>query len=398
MRMVWNFATIRTGIQLNVCLYQKVVVHVSKVRRNVEVFLNGTLQVTARSSAVQTKKRLGETSLAKSQQVYSLNSNAHIICCSSVIAAHNSQSYDEYYDVVGCAAYSDGGCPCPEGENKCGGTDWWRSCSALCCEEDEETCYNENWTPSECKPIAEGGCDCPAGETKCYAEPEWNNPGWCVSVCCTDEQEACYDYDTGLHTCADIAAGGCPCPEGEEKCGAVEGVYAGHCIAPELCCNDNEELCYSDDWYPQPENCALISSGGCSCPEGETKCGAEPEMNYAGYCTSLCCEEQTCYDWNTYLPTSCAAWGEDCSTGISFDLLKGKSMNLIDQSTMKTQIAKLHNVKAMKAKMLANENAKHISVKKIVQAEEMAILRKTKRSIKQKSLENNVPIFMTKVY
>lgn len=52
-----------------------------------------------------------------------------------------------------------------------------------------------------------------------------------------------------------------PCPEGEEKCGAFDG-YAGYCTAPELCCADDEELCYSDDWYSQAEYCAPISTGG----------------------------------------------------------------------------------------------------------------------------------------
>ena len=256
------------------------------------------------------------------------------------------QSYDDYYNAVGCAAYSDGGCPCPEGEEKCGGTSWWPgTCTTLCCEEDEDTCYDENYSPTECKAIADGGCDCPEGEVKCYAEPEWNMPGICVDACCTDEQEICYDYDTGLNTCADIAAGGCPCPEGEEKCGAYEG--------------------------------------------------------FAGYCTSLCCEEDeyTCFDMSTYEPTSCVAWDEDCPTGISFDTLKGKSMTMIDQSAMKHQItAKLQKVKAMKAKMLANENANDKSVEKIVKAAELTILREVKRGVSRKSANKNAHVFMTKVY
>ena len=221
-------------------------------------------------------------------------------------------------------------------------------------------------------------------------------PGWCVDVCCTDEQETCYD-DDGMETCADIASGGCPCPEGQEKCGAYDG-FAGYCTDPELCCADDEELCFSDDWYPQPESCAPISTGGCPCPEGETKCGIEPDMNYAGYCTSVCCEEQTCYNWSTYEPTSCTAWDKECPTGTSFGVFKGKGMTMIDQTTMKTQVAKLNKVKAMKAKMLARENADYNTIEKISRAEEIAILRKAKRGGIHKSLEKDVPVFMTKVY
>ena len=230
---------------------------------------------------------------------------------------------------------------------------------------------------------------------KCHADPEYNMTGWCVDVCCTDEQELCYDYDTGVETCADIASGGCPCPEGEEKCGAYEG-YAGYCIAPNLCCADDEELCYSDDW--EPESCASISTGGCACPEGEIKCGAEPDMNYAGFCTSLCCEEEICYDLSTYEPTSCAAWDEECPTGTSFAVMKRNAMTMIDETTIKNQVAKLNKVKAMKAKMLAHENADYNTIEKISRAEEIAILRKAKRDVSHKFLNKGVPVFMTKVY
>ena len=120
------------------------------------------------------------------------------------------------------------------------------------------------------------------------------------------------------------------------SCSHLSDGYAGYCIAPDLCCAEDEELCYSDDWIGTPESCALISEGGCPCPEGETKCGSEPDLNYSGYCTSLCWEEQTCYDLNSYQPTSCAAWGEDCPAGIPFRVIKGNDNISTGQSNIET--------------------------------------------------------------
>ncbi len=52
----------------------------------------------------------------------------------------------------------------------------------------------------------------------------------------------------------------------------------GYCT--NLCCQDGvEELCYSP-YTGFEESCALISEGGCPCPEGQVKCGAS--TNYAG--------------------------------------------------------------------------------------------------------------------
>jgi len=45
------------------------------------------------------------------------------------------------------------------------------------------------------------------------------------SVCCNwFTQETCYPEDGSDAYCANITAGGCPCPSGEEKCGG-DGVY-----------------------------------------------------------------------------------------------------------------------------------------------------------------------------
>ena len=51
-----------------------------------------------------------------------------------------------------------------------------------------------------------------------------NIVGVCNYICCnTTTQETCYAWDDSgniLQSCALIADGGCPCPDGYEKCGA----------------------------------------------------------------------------------------------------------------------------------------------------------------------------------
>ncbi len=52
-----------------------------------------------------------------------------------------------------------------------------------------------------------------------------NFVGWCDYICCDrTTDETCYwDYDNNNFippSCAAIVDGGCPCPDGTEKCGA----------------------------------------------------------------------------------------------------------------------------------------------------------------------------------
>ena len=67
------------------------------------------------------------------------------------------------YNPTGCASLNDGGCPCPEGEVKCYtnaqhqqarseffSEPWYGICTPICCEEGEETCYDEKRDPSSC--------------------------------------------------------------------------------------------------------------------------------------------------------------------------------------------------------------------------------------------------------
>ena len=102
-------------------------------------------------------------------------------------------------------------------------------------------------------------------------------------------EDSCYDENYNVVDCVPYADGGCPCPEGQEKCGAVLG-YSGYCVEPEYCCDDVQELCFDADY--NPTGCADTSEGGCTCPEGEERCGDVPELNIAGYCTAFCCTDE----------------------------------------------------------------------------------------------------------
>jgi len=184
-------------------------------------------------------------------------------------------------------------------------------------EKGEQGCYDEDTGFEYCAKYHDGGCPCEEGEVKCQASEYTNGYGYaglCTELCCDDSEETCRDKETLRPTsCAKISGGGCgPCPEGQERCGAVEYKdgygYAGHCT--ELCCGDYEETCYNA--VLTPTSCAKISEGGCGpCPEGEERCQAS--ATYAGYCTELCCDqesEELCFDKKTFIGTSCAKISE----------------------------------------------------------------------------------------
>jgi hypothetical protein len=190
--------------------------------------------------------------------------------------------YDENWNEIGCEPYASGGCPCPAGQEKCGldiDIGWSGYCTEpeFCCEADEELCYDDDYNPTGCKLIADGGCPCKEGEEKCGAVLEWNIGGYCTAFCCSDEEETCLDENWNAIGCAALSDGGCECPEGEEKCGATDW-WPGTCTS--LCCADDEETCLDANY--EPTECKSIASGGCDCPDGQVKCNADPESNYAG--------------------------------------------------------------------------------------------------------------------
>mmetsp|Transcript_1290 Transcript_1290/g.2868 ORF Transcript_1290/g.2868 Transcript_1290/m.2868 type:complete len:842 (-) Transcript_1290:261-2786(-) len=225
-------------------------------------------------------------------------------CCEDYI---EETCYSVFGIAESCALIEDGGCPCPDGQLKCGSFPGYAGhCAPVCCNDSvEETCYSVMGQAESCASIADGGCPCPAGQIKCGSTIGY--AGYCAPMCCEDfVEETCYSMFTGqVESCALIANGGCPCPIGQVKCGVSLG-YAGYCT--DLCCQDGvEELCYSP-YTGFAESCALISEGGCPCPDGQVKCGAS--IGNPGYCTSICCEdfvEETCYSLFTGQPDSCAS-------------------------------------------------------------------------------------------
>jgi len=234
------------------------------------------------------------------------------VCCDDVYSEETC--YNDSGVAISCAPYEEGGCPCPEGQQKCG-EDYpyffgYCSTSTVCCDYlTEETCYDDSGVASSCAPISEG-CPCPEGQEKCGGDEYY--AGYCTTLCCNKNEETCYGEDGNAESCVAIADGGCPCPEGQVKCGASTTLgyeYPGYCT--EICCDATEELCYSDadSWYPRPTSCAKIADGGCPCPEGQVKCGSSEY--YAGYCTALCCDSdsETCYDEN-WDADSCAPISE----------------------------------------------------------------------------------------
>ncbi|KAL7549811.1 hypothetical protein ACHAWF_013065 [Thalassiosira exigua] len=88
---------------------------------------------------------------------------------------------------------------------------------------------------------------------------------------------------------------------------------------PEVCCDfRTEETCFNrTTWHPV--SCARLDEGGCPCPEGEVKCGFNDFSS--GYCTSLCCNftvEETCYNATGH-PVGCIEIGtnQTCPEWIS---------------------------------------------------------------------------------
>ncbi|KAL7462524.1 hypothetical protein ACHAXS_002905, partial [Conticribra weissflogii] len=226
---------------------------------------------------------------------YGVSGWCESICCDEYI---EETCYSEITGVAeSCALIAEGGCPWPYGEVKCGTTEYY-----------SETCFSQySGLPESCALIENGGCPCPEGQVKCGAFE--GSAGTCLDACCDPfSEETCYE-DGHAQYCALIADGGCPCPEGQIKCGATEG-YAGYCTS--VCCDSSiDETCmhFYNTW--EPESCALIADGGCPCPYGQVKCGAFD--GYAGYCSPVCCDddiEETCHSTYTGRAESCALISE----------------------------------------------------------------------------------------
>jgi hypothetical protein len=111
--------------------------------------------------------------------------------------------------------------------------------------------------------------------------------------CDPKTEETCYDeWHTKAVSCALISDGGCPCPEGQERCDAdLANGCVGECT--DLCCDwTYEYACYGSYWDGDInfKACGTYKDG-CPCPDGQTEC-------HHGFCSDACCDmstEQLCH-------------------------------------------------------------------------------------------------------
>jgi len=223
--------------------------------------------------------------------------------------------------------------------------------------ETDETCYDKDWTVTSCAKISSGGCPCSEGEEKCGAFDGY--AGRCEKVCCDWEtDETCYDKDWTVTSCAKLSDGGCPCSEGKEKCGAFDG-HPGWCqLAAKVCCDrETEEECFDENYK---SSCAKLSDGGCPCSEGEEKCGAH--KFFAGWCQSaneVCCDSETeewCYD--DVFTMSCAKISDGCPRQTSFVHKQNKMFGITFKHGTRKEIASLNLLKE-KLNRASGEAAKY---------------------------------------
>lgn len=218
-------------------------------------------------------------------------------------------------------------------------------------------------------------CPCYFNERQCNSARFGD---YCDTVCCDwGTQERCHEPsldDPGMSNvfCANIADGGCPCPDGETRCGTMEtdGGFTGACMA--ICCDgDNEQVCYDENY--DPSYCALIDEGGCPCPEGKVRCGGTHD--WAGYCTNVCCddvEEETCFDDQGRI--SCSRILLGCSSKTSYEFWKSSSRlsSTILAKGTGSQVSYYSNIMDRKKKLLASSEEKVRMIKKL-EAEEAAL-------------------------
>lgn len=219
----------------------------------------------------------------------------------------------------------------------------------------ETPCHDELGAVVSCAEPDES-CPCPGAESKCDS-PRFGE--YCDTVCCEwDAQERCHAPDPDDPAvwdvwCADVADGGCPCPDGEVKCGVSEydGGYSGHCAT--LCCGEGEQTCYDEKY--DPSHCASVADGGCSCPRGREKCGGTED--WAGYCTDVCCDadyEETCYDERGEKSCSEISQG-GCSRNTSYDHWKSRVASTILAKGTGGQVSYYSAIQTRRKKLLAED-------------------------------------------
>ncbi|KAL7489519.1 hypothetical protein ACHAW6_015196 [Cyclotella cf. meneghiniana] len=119
----------------------------------------------------------------------------------------------------------------------------------------------EYWNIISCAPYSEGGCECPPGQQRCGATDTFI--GYCASLCCNPKTEySCWEmtknYTFNVTSCAAIDVG-CPCPEGQTKCGYDE-TPSGLC-SPVCCDARTEVFCIEFDGTNYTAYCAILDEG-----------------------------------------------------------------------------------------------------------------------------------------
>ena len=72
----------------------------------------------------------------------------------------------------------------------------------VCCSLDEETCYDENNTAVSCASLGSIGCPCPENQMRCGNTT--HSFGWCDAICCDlASEEVCTDEEDN-HYCAPV--------------------------------------------------------------------------------------------------------------------------------------------------------------------------------------------------
>ncbi|KAL7489517.1 hypothetical protein ACHAW6_015194 [Cyclotella cf. meneghiniana] len=132
---------------------------------------------------------------------------------------HNTRHFthfrlkQEFWNIVSCAPYAEGGCPCPSGQKRCGATDYFIGyCASLCCDpKTQHSCWemtkNFTFDVTSCA-ATDKACTCPEGQMYCGYNQTPSE--LCSPVCCDANTEIlCINFDGMNYTtyCRDFDTG-----------------------------------------------------------------------------------------------------------------------------------------------------------------------------------------------